>query len=184
MNQIISYFLLELRHHWQAVLSIVSIFIALIAYWDSRQNRRLSARPYLEIIREFDTTKEFIGITLSNHSSAVGIIGEIIIEVNSNKFNNSNILYLDNVVKCLNFIGIHRVSLRHLNIGAYVGSGKEYWLIKVPTKNLTLDEMRSILFELDKIKMKINYSSIYKESFFTETGDKIYTSLEDIQKEG
>ena len=91
----------------------MSVLIALITYWDSRRNRRLSTIPFLEILRQFDTTKEFIGITLTNHSSALGIIGRITATVNNIEIENKKITYLEDVLSSLKFNGAYRFSLHH-----------------------------------------------------------------------
>jgi len=179
-------YLLELlafaKFHPELIVAIVAIFIALLTYLDSRQNRRLSARPCLQIIREFDVTKDFIGITLANHSSAVGIIGDIFVKVDDFKIINDKITYLDDAILKLKFIGQHNVSLRHMNKGSFIAPGKEIWIIKMFTKELSSEQLKTVLFELDRIQINVCYQSIYKIKYNADTGNKMFKTYEDVLK--
>lgn len=150
----------------EAIIALAALFLAVWQGFLQRKHNRASVRPYIHFNRTVQSTKPQIEIAICNSGLGPAVITKMTVHVDDQKVENWHRRMWDDIISN---IGIPVVwgggsAIR----GTVLSSSQELSIMQYYTTNddIHLDlDVYEIQKKLDRVKIEIEYESIYKDKF-------------------
>ena len=152
---------------WGIAIGSLALIATIIQGWHAREHNKLSVRPYLTMAAKIEGPGGKNGIFIENAGLGTAIIKKAIIRFNQIDYDFNKIVWPEILGKK----GIDKMCFERtwLPVDAAITTTKEEAIIK-----LTRADSKGCYLEISKlvlnnqISVKIEYESLYKESFVVE----------------
>jgi len=153
------------------VTAICSVFIAvcalIVSIWQgsaTRRHNKLSVKPYINIRVSISKHADFMGIQIENNGIGPAVIRKCIVFVDGKPTQIDSFGSWEKVGKAAGIFD-KKISFRTFPEGTVLKEGQALDLISYPKQNWT-DKGRTIVEKaLSRIRVKIEYDSLYGDKF-------------------
>ena len=163
----------RIRFHYESVISITAIFIALmsmaVSIWYglvTRKHYRLSVRPKLNI--EFFDHQDNFGYNLMNNGLGPATIERIVLTLDGEQM---DITSGNRLSRALRPLAMEELTLNHdaVHPGKTIRPAGQLGLVQF-TIPASLQDSVDIMDVYRRVKIEIDYQSMYDETFTTSVG--------------
>jgi len=161
---------LKLVLNIELIISILAILIAIgaliITIWQAREQRkynRLSMRPILDIESNYSDSLDKIGLFLINRGTGPAIVTNTKFYIDNKQIQDKPNDIWKKILNSLDLINIGDYTVRYMFCGDSYSSNQKSWLLNIDAQNLTKDKITFFKEKIKRLKIEIDYESIYKE---------------------